>query len=155
MHLTNYAGFWRRAAALVVDGVLLFTLMLFGLVTWIAISGEAHSWDSAMMAWAFYSSLLAALLLKIVLDAKCQGTPGLHLLDCRLLDARSGCNISLGQSLLRCLAIPVSVLPLLLGLIWILWDRRKQAWHDKLVHSVVIREDDALKSLAELAGESW
>ena len=45
----------------------------------------------------------------------------------------------------------VSVAPLLPGLFWIGWDRRKQSWHDKLAHTVVIREDDALLSLEELA----
>lgn len=147
----RYAGFWRRIAAALIDAVLLFTLMLFALVSWISVTGEAHAWDSTPMAMALYGSLLAALAAKILLDAWLGGTPGLHLVDCRLVDSRSGGRIGIGRSALRSLAIAVSVAPLLLGLLWIGWDRRKQSWHDKLAHTVVIREDDALRSLEELA----
>jgi len=145
-----YAGFWRRVAAAVIDAVLLLTLMLFALVSWISVTGEAHAWDSTPMAMAFYGSLLTALAAKILLDAWLGGTPGLHLVDCRLADSRSGGSIGIGRSALRSLATVVSVAPLLLGLFWIGWDRRKQSWHDKLAHTVVIREDDALLSLEEL-----
>ena len=145
-----YAGFWRRVAAAVIDAVLLLTLMLFALVSWISVTGEAHAWDSTPMAMAFYGSLLTALAVKILLDAWLGGTPGLHLVDCRLADSRSGLSIGIGRSALRSLATVVSVAPLLLGLLWIGWDRRKQSWHDKLAHTVVIREDDALLSLEEL-----
>ncbi len=150
----QYAGFWRRMAAVAIDAVLVFTLMLFSLVAWISVAGEAHAWDSTPMTVAFCGSLLAALAVKILLDAWLGGTPGLHLVDCRLADTRSGGRIGAGRSALRCLATALSVLPLLLGLFWIGWDSRKQAWHDKLAHTVVIREDDALRPLAELAGET-
>ena len=154
MASVRYAGFWRRLAAAAIDAVLLSTLMLFGLVAWISLTGEAHAWDSTPMARAFYGCLLAALVLKILFDAWLGGTPGLHLADCRLADARTGRRITAGRSALRCLAIALSVLPLLLGLLWIIWDRRKQSWHDKFAHTIVIREDDALRSLAELSGEA-
>jgi uncharacterized RDD family membrane protein YckC len=30
-------------------------------------------------------------------------------------------------------------LPLLLGFVWVAFDPRKQGWHDKLAHTVVVR----------------
>ena len=39
----QYAGFWRRMAAVAIDAVLVFTLMLFSLVAWISVAGEALS----------------------------------------------------------------------------------------------------------------
>ncbi len=33
----------------------------------------------------------------------------------------------------------VSILPLMLGIIWVGIDKRKQGWHDKLAGTVVIR----------------
>jgi uncharacterized RDD family membrane protein YckC len=154
MDSVRYAGFWRRIAAVTIDAILLSTLMLFGLVAWISLTGEAHAWDSTPMAQAFYGCLLAALVLKILLDAWLGGTPGLHLADCRLADARTGERITAGRSALRTLAIALSVLPLLLGMLWIAWDRHGQSWHDKLANTIVIREDDSLRSLAELSGEA-
>ncbi|NNC54671.1 MAG: RDD family protein, partial [Pseudomonadales bacterium] len=36
--------------------------------------------------------------------------------------------------------------PLLLGLIWVGIDKRKQGWHDKLAGTLVIKEEDDLAS---------
>ena len=49
MDSVRYAGFWRRIAAVTIDAILLSTLMLFGLVAWISLTGEAHAWDSTPM----------------------------------------------------------------------------------------------------------
>jgi len=34
------------------------------------------------------------------------------------------------------------VLPLYLGFLWAVFDRRKQGWHDKIAGTVVIQEPD-------------
>jgi len=31
------------------------------------------------------------------------------------------------------------MLPLMLGILWVAFDPRKQGWHDKLAHTVVVR----------------
>ena len=33
----------------------------------------------------------------------------------------------------------LSIIPLGLGLLWILWDRNKQGWHDKIAYTLVVR----------------
>jgi uncharacterized RDD family membrane protein YckC len=35
---------------------------------------------------------------------------------------------------------PLSLLFFGLGIVWVLWDRRRQGWHDKLAKTVVIKE---------------
>jgi uncharacterized RDD family membrane protein YckC len=35
---------------------------------------------------------------------------------------------------------PLSLLLFGLGIVWMLWDRRRQGWHDKLAKTVVIKE---------------
>jgi uncharacterized RDD family membrane protein YckC len=42
----------------------------------------------------------------------------------------------------------------LLGLLWMFWNKRRQGWHDLFAGSVVIREDESLKSLQQLAREA-
>jgi uncharacterized RDD family membrane protein YckC len=54
----------------------------------------------------------------------------------------------------RTLGLIVAILPVLLGLLWMLWNKRRQGWHDLLAGSVVIREDEALKSVHQLAREA-
>ena len=33
----------------------------------------------------------------------------------------------------------LSAIPLLLGYFWMLWDPKKQTWHDKLVSTIVVK----------------
>jgi uncharacterized RDD family membrane protein YckC len=35
---------------------------------------------------------------------------------------------------------PLSALFFGLGVFWMLWDRRRQAWHDKLAKTVVVKD---------------
>ena len=42
------------------------------------------------------------------------------------------------QALTRYVGFFVSVTPLFLGFVWVAFDRRKQAWHDKMARTVVI-----------------
>lgn len=147
----RYAGAWRRLGALLIDLFLIATVIGFGILAWITVSQETPEWDSPFVRVWVSGMLSIAVLLKIVLDAEFKGTPGLHLVDCLLVDAQSGNAITLGQSVKRILGTVLAILPVLLGLAWMLWDRRRQGWHDKLAGSVIIRDDDALKSLTELS----
>ena len=42
-------------------------------------------------------------------------------------------------ALVRGLAAAFSVIVLFLGFLWMIWDREKQTWHDKIAGTVVIR----------------
>jgi len=69
-----------------------------------------------------------------------KATPGKILLKLSVVDARTGNALSLKQSVVRYFAYIVSMIPLCAGFLWILFDLRKQAWHDKIAGSVVVRE---------------
>ena len=68
-------------------------------------------------------------------------TPGKIILGIRIVDAQTGDKPSTGQLIGRYFAYYVSAIPLMLGFLWIAFDRRKQGWHDKLAGTVVIEED--------------
>jgi uncharacterized RDD family membrane protein YckC len=142
---------WRRFGALLIDIFLATMLLACALLAWSAWSGEMPAWGSGTLNSAIATAVLIALLVMVLLDARLQGTPGLQLLDCRLVDARSRKAIGLGRSAKRTGYLLLAVLPLLLGVLWIGWDKHKQGLHDKLAGTVVIREDYALRSLQELA----
>jgi len=150
----EYAGPWRRLAALLIDSILVAAVITCALLAWMAIAGASPDTASHAVQRATGGGLLIVLVLKVTFDAWLQGTPGLRLLDCRLVDARSGQGIGLGRSVKRTLGLVVAVLPGLLGLLWIFWNKRRQGWHDLLAGSVVIREDESLKSLHQLAREA-
>ena len=55
------------------------------------------------------------------------------------MDADTGQALSKPQALGRYLAYYLAILPLMLGIVWVAFDRRKQGWHDKLAGTVVLR----------------
>jgi uncharacterized RDD family membrane protein YckC len=54
-------------------------------------------------------------------------------------DVDSGTPIGLGRGVGRYLFKFISAIVCLLGFLWVLWDPRKQAWHDKVARSVVVK----------------
>lgn len=67
-------------------------------------------------------------------------TVGKKLLKIRVVDFGSGGAIGIGRALVRYVARIVSSIPCALGYLWMLWDREKQTWHDKLSTTVVVPE---------------
>ena len=46
--------------------------------------------------------------------------------------------IGYGRAFIRWLVSIISALILLLGYLWMLWDKEKQCWHDKAANDVVV-----------------
>ena len=65
-------------------------------------------------------------------------TVGKRAMGIRVYDLRAGGSIGTGRAIGRYFAKIVSAIPCLLGYFWMLWDRERQTWHDKLVGSVVV-----------------
>ncbi|GGG18163.1 RDD family protein [Caldovatus sediminis] len=72
-----------------------------------------------------------------------QATPGKRVLGLRIVDAGTGGHAALGHLALRYVGYLLSALPLGLGYLWMLWDPRRQTWHDKLGRTLVVREAGA------------
>jgi len=163
--MEEYAGFWRRVLATVID-TLLFALIA-GFVRY-------FFYDEAVMVSGFEFPLVSfanwfeqgvIILITVFMWVKFLGTPGKLILGCRVIDARSGRAINSGQAVLRYFAYLVSFLPLALGIFWIAWDKRKQGFHDKIAGTVVVLDsasrqrdsmdgnDESQKTLAQLMAE--
>jgi uncharacterized RDD family membrane protein YckC len=67
-------------------------------------------------------------------------SPGKMVFRAKIVDAETGKAPSDGRLLARFLGYFVSILTLGIGFLWIAIDRRKQGLHDKIAHTVVIRE---------------
>jgi uncharacterized RDD family membrane protein YckC len=57
----------------------------------------------------------------------------------------TGRPIGYGRAFIRWLGSILSVIPLFLGYFWMLWDREKQTWHDKMAGSVVVDLNDRVR----------
>lgn len=152
----RYAGFWRRFAATLIDS---FLYSILSLLLVYLLYGPAYFQGVTDRGGRFYGlgeliiNWLLPLLVTVFFWVRFLGTPGKLLMSCQVVDARSGTALSVGQALLRYVSYLVSLLPLGLGFLWIIWDKRKQGFHDKIAKTVVILEDESQKSLEELEKE--
>jgi uncharacterized RDD family membrane protein YckC len=166
----QYAGFWRRFAAMLIDSLILL-IVLTPLAYFFSNGSYLPGFDpegdipAQLAAIPFdWNYLLINDLLPMVLViffwVRFRATPGKQLMDCAVVDATTHDNLSVGQSVKRYLGYLVSMLPFCLGFLWIAWDKKKRGFHDYLAHTVVIRitsshaeDKDAHKSVEQLMKE--
>lgn len=137
---TEYAGFWVRVLAGVIDAVLLLliTLPLLVLIYGWEYFDAAQTQLVVGLADALISWVAPAIVV-IAFWLYKQGTPGKLAFSVRVVDARTLSTLTPTQATGRYLAYVVSLLPLCLGIFWVAFDSKKQGWHDKLAGTVVIR----------------
>jgi uncharacterized RDD family membrane protein YckC len=66
-------------------------------------------------------------------------TRGMRFFSLAVVDAETGQPIGFGRAAMRYLGYVISVIPCYIGLIWAAFDPKKQGWHDKIAHSIVIQ----------------
>jgi uncharacterized RDD family membrane protein YckC len=157
--IVRYAGFWLRLAATMIDVVLLtvvispLLLVIYGFDSrgLTDLDSMVFSGPKDFMVWYVLPALTPRgpmeVLIQWVLPTIAlivfwkyrSATPGKIILSLKIVDARTGGGLSLEQCVVRYFAYLVSMLSLGLGFLWIAFDKRKQAWHDKLAGTVVIR----------------
>ena len=69
-------------------------------------------------------------------------TLGKMALGIRVIDFSSGGPIGYGRGVIRYLARILSAIVIFLGYLWMLWDKEKQTWHDKIAKTVVVPVQD-------------
>lgn len=136
----EYAGFWVRVGASLIDTILM-VCVTFPLL--VAIYGWSY-FDASKTGFIagfadFLLSWVAPAVVVVVFWLYKQATPGKMAVSARVVDAQTGNTLTVGQSIGRYLGYFVSAIPLGLGLIWVAFDPKKQGWHDKLAGTVVIR----------------
>ena len=135
----DYAGFWQRAAALLIDWLIVIVVAVPVMVVGygmreISLDPAAHSWDVL--------AFLAIAVIVVGFWRYCGATPGKLALGVKIVDVTTGETPSLPRLALRFLAYFVSAFPLYLGFLWAAVDRRKQGWHDKIARTIVINSED-------------
>lgn len=150
-HQIEYAGFWRRLFAFILDTLLVSIITtalvaaLFGLdyLQQIQQGSLFDSFDWRIMLLEQGFPLLWTLSFWVFWMA----TPGKLLMDCQIVDAGTVTKASLGQLILRYFAYLLSIIPFGLGFLWIVFDKRNQGWHDKLANTLVIMQDASMQPL--------
>jgi uncharacterized RDD family membrane protein YckC len=65
-------------------------------------------------------------------------TPGMKAMNIKLIRTDGTYPIGYGKGFLRWIGMIISAVVILLGYIWILIDKKKQGWHDKIAGTYVV-----------------
>lgn len=160
----TYAGFWRRAAASLLDGSLAQLLMNVLRAAVVAVFALRIDLDGSLAALAAASpdapaEELSSLVMSVVLvlglwfllgavvhvtyfalqeGSRRSATVGKRVASLRVLDAVSFLPVSRRRAATRTLAKLVSLAPLGLGYLAMLWHPQKRCWHDRISGTVVV-----------------
>ncbi|MBI2019820.1 RDD family protein [Candidatus Daviesbacteria bacterium] len=118
--MKNYAGFWRRFAAWFIDG------LIFWVISAISRNNFPLLVYVLMLAYATWMlGAYGATIGKMVMKIK--------------VTKENGSKLTYSNALVRELSKLLSGIVFGLGYLWMIWDSKKQTWHDKIAKTVVVR----------------
>jgi uncharacterized RDD family membrane protein YckC len=135
----EYAGFWIRTGASIIDGILLAMITIPIMIMVYGLDEALYSEKFILGAVDFFLNITLPLFATVILWMYKSATPGKMILGLSVVDQQTGNKLTIGQSFGRYFAYIIAIIPLLLGIFWVAWDKKKQGWHDKLAKTVVIR----------------
>jgi len=127
--VVGYAGFWRRAAASLIDAVLFVPV---NLVLMLVSQSETGADIVGLILALVYEAGMTA--------SRTQATFGKMALGLKVVD-ENGARLTLARSLARFLSKILSALLLLIGFIMIAFTQRKRGLHDMICATLVVRVD--------------
>jgi len=129
----EYVGFWARLLASLID---LVGVMFVVVPVTVFLLGDG--WAYAQGGAAFFVNWVVPGAAYVAFWVFKGATPGKMVIKAEVVDAQTRATPDFWQALTRYVGFFVSVTPLLLGFVWVAFDARKQAWHDKMARTVVI-----------------
>ena len=162
MIVYKFAGFWRRLVAFMIDSTIVTIIfVVLCVITALAfffgaMSADNNTWIADLTNLTGFSFLLLLILvfyiaINIAYFTYFHGTtgrtPGKMLLGLQVCSA-DGTEVSFGIAFLRAVGYLVSSLlgTIPIGFIWAAFDKKKQAWHDKIAGTVVIIKEQQNES---------
>jgi uncharacterized RDD family membrane protein YckC len=126
----EYAGFWQRLLAYFIDSIIV--VFVAGIPAGIVgvLAGSLA---------LFYVVYIPLTVLYFAWGDGSGGTWGKQVLNIGVASLEGGGDIGLGRGFARAIIFFLGAIPLYLGWFWMLWDEKKQTWHDKAAGSVVVK----------------
>jgi uncharacterized RDD family membrane protein YckC len=126
---TICAGFVDRAIAVIIDAVI---LLIPNLIFSFAIGGAIGSLLSFLLGAGYV----------IYFWTSTGQTPGKKMMKLKVVKADGGTILTPGEAIVRYLCQFISAIALALGYLWVIWDPKHEAWHDKLAGTKVIKLEE-------------
>jgi uncharacterized RDD family membrane protein YckC len=121
----QYTGFFKRAIAAIIDTVLLTVVLSL-------ILGENESLISSIIYFVVWFGYF------VFMVGKYGATIGKMVMKIKIVK-ENGKKVNYTDSFVRELTSYLSFIVLCLGYLWVIWDKRKQGWHDKIAKTVVVK----------------
>ena len=144
----EYAGFWIRFFALLIDGIILgvvggIIMAVFGGAAFVSAPSEPTPGTAGVFAGLFGAAQFLIWAIEIAyfvgLTGSYGATLGKMVLGLLVVDA-NGQKISFGKAVLReIIGKWVSGIVFGLGYLWVAFDGKKQGWHDKIAGTFVVK----------------
>jgi uncharacterized RDD family membrane protein YckC len=148
-HAVSYAGFWKRLAAFVIDGVLIAVVLgILGVHSGPSYGyGQMYGRGYGMMPYAygsfftggFLKIFCAWLYYAIMESSKHQGTVGKMILGIKVTDLH-GNRIDFARATGRYFAKILSAIIFCIGYIMIAFTKHKQGLHDIIASTLVVNK---------------
>jgi uncharacterized RDD family membrane protein YckC len=118
------AGFGARAWAYLIDVAVVFGLLV---LVELVIADAVVEWGVASAYW-------------VILWSRSGGgqTVGMRILKIKVMGT-NGQPVTLGAAILRYIGFMAGSFAFGIGLLWAAWDAKRQAWHDKIAKTYVVR----------------
>ncbi len=89
----------------------------------------------SLVIWIIYSTIMDA--------SKFEGSFGKYFMGLKVVD-EYGDRLNIKQSFIRNFSKAISYFVLWLGFIWILFDPKRQGWHDKIAKTLVVEDEKVI-----------
>jgi uncharacterized RDD family membrane protein YckC len=156
---TNYAGFWLRFVAVIIDYIIIYCVQAFLIVPFLAIvginfasnianadtmsegeiAGSIISFVAALSGLIFLLYVILILYYTLMESSKYQGTVGKMALGLKVTDL-DGNKLDFGKAFIRNLCKLISGFIFYVGYIMAGFTDKKQALHDMIASTLVVKK---------------
>jgi uncharacterized RDD family membrane protein YckC len=128
---TVCAGFGDRFIAVIID---ILVLLIPNLIFYVVIEGVLSNFLSFLLGLGY----------AVYFWSSTGQTIGKKAMKLKVVKADGGAILQPGEAVLRYIGTIISGIPFALGYLWVIWDPKHEAWHDKIAGTKVIKIEEAV-----------
>ncbi len=123
------AGVGSRFVSYLIDAIILVAIgsVLTFVLTVIGVSYMSAMYTPILVSLAYFTYFFGS-----------GQTPGMKVMNIKLIRTDGDSEVGYGKGFLRWIGMQISALVIGLGFLWILIDKNKQGWHDKIAGVYVV-----------------
>lgn len=138
-------GFFPRLIAYIIDDIIVavgawIILAIFGMGGMASSQGTGFKFAvSSTSAIGTILVLVWAFGYLIFFWSTSGSTPGKAIMGIKVISTDGG-KVSVGKAIVRIIGYAISGIVIYLGFLWVIWDKDKQGWHDKIAGTYVVKK---------------